>query len=403
MPPLIIFLVIFIILTFVVGASFLFRGYTNLPAIGTLAPAEELEKVQTDLRLANGERENLRSQANTLAVQLEEMKSKVAWAEGNVKSLEETLSRGSQVQARLEQLEKDLNFLSQKADSQAREAVEVISRLATENEGLQSSIPKVSTDFQDPNVLTDENQKLKIQIEGYLNKVKELEAVVQATQDAVAKSAGIGVSSAQLTEENTGLKRNLFELEEKIKAAQAEAEKLRAEQAQDLLELQNKISQLDEENKILREKPASAVDSATVQSPAVEEELKRVRLQNEERIVYANAALVKLNSDLELLNVQITEKDAKTKKLTEELRDSRQEMAMLLREISELKTAQKLVSVPEPVDTVDLQKRLEELQAANQHLRDKEKILTYKLVLSRAQAMGLEKMCEEFKYQVESR
>lgn len=42
----------------------------------------------------------------------------------------------------------------------------------------------------------------------------------------------------------------------------------------------------------------------------------------------------------------------------------------------------------------DLDKQLEQLQAANQHLRDKEKMLTFKLAQARAQAMSFERICE---------
>ena len=297
MSALILIISFFVVLTFVIGASFLFRGYENIAA-GDIAPAGELKKVQNDLKLSKDETEKLRGQANSLAVGLEEMKSKLEWAQGNVKTLEETIGKASETKARLNQIEMDLNFLSQKADSQAREAIDVITRLAAESETLKKTISESAgtANAAEATQLADENSKLKIQVDGYTSKVKDLEALVKSAQDAASQVA------------------------------------------------------------------------------VAEEELKKVRAQNEERVVQANAALVKLNSEVELLNSQIVEKDNRIKKFTEEAFSTK--------------------------DKEDLQKRLDDVQATNQHLRDKEKVLTYKLAQSRAQAMTLEKICEEFKQQV---
>ena len=43
----------------------------------------------------------------------------------------------------------------------------------------------------------------------------------------------------------------------------------------------------------------------------------------------------------------------------------------------------------------------EKLKDFNQHLIEKEKILKYELTKSRAQSLGLEKICEDFKIQIE--
>ncbi len=216
----------------------------------------------------------------------------------------------AEVQLRFAQLEKDLNFLSQKADGQAVQAIEVITRLAAETESLQNAFAQkqdtVKTD--ELNNLTDENQKLKIQIDGYASKLKELEVIAQSAQETTSLLS------------------------------------------------------------------------------ATQEELKRVRLQNEEQIVAANSALVKLNSDMQLLSQEISQKDESIRKFTQELLVSRQE------------TAQQAVNVAQ---IQDLQKQLEQFQEVNQHLRDKEKLLTFKLVQARAQALSFEKICEEFKYPAE--
>lgn len=405
MPLGIIFIALFVIVTFVIGVSFLFRGYLTLPSAEKFVSIAELEKAQSELKLANGEMEKLRTQSNALAVQLDAANGKLTWALDNVKTLEETLSKGSQLQPRLDQLEQDLTFLSQKADVQAQEAIDVITRLAAENESLQHAveIPPVVENSDELAKLTDENQKLKIQVEGYASKVKELETAVESLRQIETQMTELNQVRAAFTEENLVLKKNLTELEEQIKTAHSYADDLKAEHSQNKLELQNKITQLDTDNLALKQ--ALAEPNTHIS----QEEMDLLRAQHEERIVQANAALVKLNTDIELLNARLADKDASLKKVTEDLLASRQEVALSLREIVDLKTAlPKEVAVSEIMDgrlplvlqeRDDLQKSLQALQTVHENLRLKEKIMMQKLIQSRAQAMSLEKICEDFKYQ----
>jgi chromosome segregation ATPase len=398
----------FVILAFVVGVSLLLSGFSSLPK-GKTAPAGEFEKTQASLKAANDETEKLRAQSNTLAVQLEEMKGKLSWAEDNVKALEDTLNESSAAGAKLEQLEKDLTFLSQKADSQAREAIDVITRLAAETEVLKlQSSAAASAPTADPSeiaAMKDENQKLQIQLDGYASKVKDLETAVAAAQEAGAKYADVTKMNTQFVEENTVLKKSLSELEDKIKTAQVQAEQFKAEQAQAVVQLQNKINELGAAAATVVVAPVESEDlvRSSAQVGQLQEELQRVRLETEEKIVQANAALVKMNSEMETLNAQINDKDSRLKKLNEDLYSTREELSVSLRTVHELKQlpAASVVSseVSESLilEKAELQKRLAELGAANQRLLDKEKILTYKLAQSRAQALNLERLCDELK------
>jgi len=397
---------LFVIVAFVVGVSFLFRGYIGLADAGKTAPLADLEKAHSDLKVANTETEKARAQANTLAVELDEMKGKLTWAQGNVKSLEDTLRKSSQAYARIEQLEKDLTFLSQKADSQAREAIDVITQLAAETEvlKLQSAVPSPAGDLfssVDVKVITDENQKLKIQVDGYTSKVKDLEAAVVAAQDEGAKYVNVTQTNSQFSQENVVLKKNLAELEEKIKVAQGEAEQFTVQQAKAVDELQAKIAQLETQPPAVVSTPVeSAPKVPAVNIAASEDELRRVRIQSEEMIVQANSALVRLNSDVEMLTSQIADKDTRIKKLTEDLFSTRDELSVSLRTVNELKLSPSAkVSYPVIPDAErdELQKRFDDLAAVNQRLLDKGKILTYKLAQSRAQALSLERLCDELK------
>lgn len=390
-------LVLFVVICFVIGVSFLFRGFTNLPQADKIASREELNKANEELKVTRSDSIKLRSQLDELVIQFEETKGKLAWAEKNVLDLQNLSVQGAKSLERIGQLERDLSFLSQKADSQARDSIDVITRLATENEVLQRKIEQggTSTGPAELTAIQDENEKLKIQLEGYSNKVKELEALTAGQGQAAEKLVDVGSASTELAAENENLKKSLQELQDKIGSAQAEAEKFRAEQTVQLKALQATITKLETENKELKQGAAPAKEGAPAAAvpPASssEEELKRVRAQNEERILAANAALTKLNSELEILNAQIREKDERIKKLTEELLASKKEPAPPAPDAAQ--------SAAWGTEKLELEKRLKDLQKVNQFLINKEKLLTFKLAQSRAQAQGLEKICEEYKYQ----
>lgn len=379
------------VICFVVGVAFLFNGFRNLPQADKIASREELDKSAEELKNTLADSAKLRSQLDSLVIQFEETKAKLSWAETNVEALKDLETQGSQTQERISQLERDLSFLSGKADSQARESIDVITRLAAENEIMQRKIEQgTGTNSAELTALQDENEKIKIQLEGYSNKVKELEAQTSAEKQTAEQLAGVEKASAQLSAENEQLKKSLEDLQAKILASQAEAEKFRNEKATELANLQARIAELESVSKAAALAPPPPSADAV---QAAEEELKRVRQQNEERIVAANAAITKLNSELDALNTQITQKDERIKKMSEELAAKIDAQAV----------------VPEPAKSADaenwseekktLEKRLQELQKINQFLLNKEKVLTFKLAQSRAQASGFEKICEELKKQ----
>ncbi len=382
MTPTVLILAFIVIACFVAGVFLLFGGYSNLPSADKVAPAGELDKAKDDLKNANAETDKLRAQSNALAVQIEEMKGKLTWAEENVKVLEGMVNESTAAQDKLSQIEKDLSFLSQKADTQAREAIDVITRLAAENEVFQrnAEAAPAAVSSEELTRLKDENEKFKIQVEGYANKLKELEALAAAKPaETVAVSAPVANPvNDKLAEENANLKKSISELEEKIKVAQTDAEKLHAEQVKQIDELKAKIVQLESENKAL-------TATAKTTGPS-EDELKKIREESEAKLVEANAGLTALQGEIVTVKSQITEKDAHIQKLSEELRLSKEAMT---------------VSASAKSEKEDLQKKLQDLQKMNQFLMDKEKILTFRLAQSRAQASGLEKICEEIKLQSE--
>lgn len=310
------------IVFFVVGVSLLWNGYRSVPSPEKIVPRQDLNTAEENFKAAKAETEKLRQQLTALTVEFDQTRTKLAEAEKNVQALKESRAQILKSQSRIEGLERDLNFLMQKADTQAVEAVDLITRLGAENENLQKAVKDAlaAANPQEIERLTEENQKLKIQLEGFAGKVGELEAQAADQAGMNGKLQEAQAEKTGLSDENAALKAQLVEVGEKIRGAQADHEKVQAGYAAQLEQLQAAINRLQAENAALKEK-AVAVAAAPPET-----------WQNE--------------------------KD-------------------------------------------ELEKELQGLRKSHTVLLEKEKILQFKLVQSRARATGLEKICEGFKYQVE--
>ena len=92
----------------------------------------------------------------------------------------------------------------------------------------------------------------------------------------------------------------------------------------------------------------------------------------------------------ELTRTVIKEEIQHVDKLIDDLRSAHSTIERIGAEKQELlKQAQKLDA------------ELNQLKAFNAHLMDKERLLQYELTKSRAQSIGLEQICEDFKHQIE--
>ena len=86
-----IFFVLVGVLLFVLGVTFLFKGYGAIPASDTIVPLEDLEKVKKDLDGSKNEGNTLKKQLDTLTVELVQTKSKLQMAvkaQDNIKELQ---------------------------------------------------------------------------------------------------------------------------------------------------------------------------------------------------------------------------------------------------------------------------------------------------------------------------
>jgi predicted nucleic acid-binding Zn-ribbon protein len=297
------------VVLFVVGIVLLFQGYQTIPEASQVVPQEKFDALQQELQTTKELEESLKLQLDKIAVEYEETKTKLANAEKDGTATDPLKIQVQEYQSKVEQLEKELTFIRQKADQQAQESLSAIQKLRADKGG-------------DPAVLENlrkEKESFQSQLNGNLAKMSELE-----TELTRAKSGSEEVQQAKstLSAENLALKKGLTQITSKISH--------------------------------------------------VEEEFRRIQKKTSEELSSAQQANDRLQKEIDGLTRQ---KDDNAKRI--------QELDVNL------------------AQTKAQSSELKRLKDTNAFLLEKEKRLQLELTKSRAMALGLEKICEEFKIQLD--
>jgi chromosome segregation ATPase len=116
---------------------------------------------------------------------------------------------------------------------------------------------------------------------------------------------------------------------------------------------------------------------------ALQENLRLVEKENEQKLNEANAIINSLNTkEAQRVQSQGT--------LNEQLSESKETIETLQQEREQMVHAK-----------ADLETELKKIKDFNARLLEKEKMLQYELTKNRAQALGLERICEDFKIQID--
>ena len=161
-----------------------------------------------------------------------------------------------------------------------------------------------------------------------------------------------------------------------------------------LTELKTKTEMLQQHNKeyVLR------IDQLT-------EELKVMMAERENQKVQADARIQTLDNEKHNLLIQLAETKATMEVLKKQQEGSSQKhIETLSRQLSESMSAMAVLKKEKEELTqreAELIGNLKKLEEFNAYLLEKENILEYELAKNRAQALGFEKICEDFKIQLD--
>lgn len=307
-----------VVIFFVIGVAFIYRGYRHTPDPATTVPKDQFSKLAQDLEKTGSEREQLKLKLDAMVVQLDDSRNRILDAEKIKASLAELQEQEKAHSDSIRHLEGEKQFIFGKADSQAREAVQVMTELLAENEALKQELMNAENkiDPEDLARLNTVNQSLREQVDQHLAKIREMEESIAQAQKKMSEE--ISLEKQKALDELTQAQATIRKLESEISALRSERE-----QAQDRLtaleaSLAETKNQLD----------------SRVPQPQDEASLREAKQWQEER--------------------------------------------------------------------AQMEKTVSQLQALNQNLAVKEKVILSQLTKSRAQAMGLEKICASYKEQLEN-
>ena len=470
----IIFFVFIGVLLFVLGVTFLFKGYTAIPPIDTVVPKKDFEGLKTDLETSKGEGNNLKKQLDTLTIELVQTKSKLQDSMKAQDAVKELQAQDEQNKTKIHDLDDRLGVFMAKAEEQAKEASAVINTLTQEKEGLQKKVEEAKA--LDPQVLEEmktQKENLEKNLAEQIAKIQQLETDVAASKKLQEELASVKSTIDNLTKENQKLKddittaasvvakpvetQNTLELtqtKEALEQAQGQMESQQAQSSQKETRIQ------DLEKKLQGQSTGAPSEAAPRQQ--MEKELTRMHREGEEHLANASAKIENLqfeNQDLlkkvrgmelDILRLggdfgrlrQEKERDDASRSLDRDLEfkrlcnDLKLQIDAMTRTIDELRnenkalldrqrhfeqgipsaremTAKQLLADMQrmeinPADyeswsqeKKQMEQHLRQLKDFNTHLLEKERMIQMELTKSRTQAKGLEKICEEFKRQLE--
>ncbi|MFA5088969.1 MAG: hypothetical protein WC552_08070 [Candidatus Omnitrophota bacterium] len=407
-----ILLVGIIIISFVAGLVIIFLGYKEIPDI----EAAQLVEIETNLTTSQKTGEKLNSELISIKKELAETQANLQQARDLEKVVAALREEKNSYKESLNKLDGDLKGVTGKADQQAQNALELIESLRQENEALKTIEEKIKG-FE---AVKQSEEKLRRELD--LLKKQHAEA-----QEGLEEKKKLEEFSSTLKSVEAQYKENTRKLEEDIQLIAAKADR----QARDAVEL---IKNLQEENKSIS---ASAPMKVTDLTPAEtlpqalgplkgEDALAAAEKKAEDEIRQQTEEIENLRKENLTLNQQVNDSLERMRHLEQEMEslraagtaqtpearqddsdvqklyaDFRGQLEQIRQKVNDLKT----VSVPEeehPAEgDLESQQKLRKLKEMNNFLMEREKILQLELTKSRVQALGLKRICEDFKIQLD--
>lgn len=362
---------------------------------------EQIQEQADEINLLKNEIKSIESEDKGGRVDPQELKikeDKLLEAEGSVvrlmaenQRLQDQLNDQAQQIIRLQEeqksaisrAEEDLAKVDpqrlKEAEEKVMDAQENIVRLTEENHQLNSQIQQQTDRINelnaDINAVRSQSQefevKEKIKLDALQNELEtQKQQIFEERQSDLATIVKLKNEKQALVDQENQYKNRISALELKIKEADSSYREelskqklaVKAEQESSLEQLKIQLAESQQKQAELTERSDS------------------LKLNYEKRIIELNAEMDSLRSSLLKQESVVNEAAAESQANKEEIAWERER---LFREVEELKA------------------KCEKLEASNAHLQEKDKMLAYELSKSRAQALGLERICKDFKRQME--
>ncbi|MFP4473157.1 MAG: hypothetical protein ACLFPX_04700 [Candidatus Omnitrophota bacterium] len=379
------------ILFFVAGMSIVLSWYAAAPAPETVVSREEADKMEQELTQAREAEAVLKQQLDTLTVELESSRSSVDQMKELEKYVDNLRGRDQENQETIQNMRQNLEFLQKRADEQAQKALESIERLREQERELESQ-----TESPDPELLAkleQEKQVLDNQLSQNNSRIQTLEQELHSVQvESQGKLSAADEMCHRLQAQNEMFQQGIARITGKISEVEGRVARAQHEKDQQLAEARRVIEELREERARISEERGG--DPRQV--AALEEEVKRIQSESAGRLQEAHEHMTHLQQEMLQMKEEIDINRQKRLGLETELEEARQRSYAAA-------TAGEQEGLSEEWESqrIELEHEIAELRETNHFLRDKEDLLREELHKSQAQALGLEKICEEFDDELE--
>ncbi len=419
------------ILFFVIGIGFVLKSYLSTPNENTMVPLVELQKAKTELAQSKEAEARWKSQfdqvtrdAQTFKKNFEEIKVR---EDKLTKTLEEfqSSSKEGMYKATVEQLETELAMIKSKAESQAKDALEIVDTLNKENENFKNQIEAANQRIKELEPQIVSKGTIEENIRSLEKEKKETETMLETLK-----------KEHQILLDEFNQKLSEFEQIKNTFQTEKSGDEERFSRTTAMIDVLN-----NEKNALIKEKDRyiAIVDQMKEDIDMIKKEgarhltqaMDHLRLEND----HLRQQLQELTEKLQLWEIQMTslQKESQdswfsSNQIIKDLRNENQSFQTQLQEsltkIQELQIELEIIrkkseeELTHALDTVErlrkdkdsvfnardeLEINLQKTKAVNLTLLEKEDLVQYEIVKNRAQALGLEKLCEELKFGIEAR
>ena len=395
-------LILFGVIFFIIGVGLVYRGMAHSPDIENVVAKDEFVNVQTRLQQIQQEEHGLKLQLDTMALELqnarvkaeegERLKTETEIFKKDVDSLRE---RDRRHQEMIEQLKDNLSFITNRADEQAQKALEVIEALNSKNKKLQTEMQDALSRIsgQDIDTLKTEREDLQRRFEENLKKIDGLESELRQVQEkSNQERVEAGALIEKLTLQNKTFEEGIQGITSKISILEQELINAQEEKDRQLQNAKELIDQLRREQQQLKEQGNNPEDLRVL-----ENEIARLKDESEGRLTVARQDVNRLENEVTRLQREIESNQQQRSALQYRIDENEQGVSNMTGDDAKPRREQWL----DEKQVMD--KELSELRETIEFLRQKERLLSQELLRSQTQAMGLEKICQEFRKQIERR
>ncbi len=452
------------VLVFVV---FLALGITFIIKAVLMPPRENIKKISAELLKEQHELKASHENETKLKAQLAELKRDLETAQNNIhttmaqeeaalKKLQEIQTKENEYREQISTLENQLAETRREAQTEIKNALELINTLRTENQALkeetqsfQTKIVELKDDInarqtqsaaqqlqvnEQINILRQENDNL-IKRQEELQKLEgikeELHIARQTLQDSLTKNKilvdALNADKQNLQEQIEKLKQNLliaqnekqelaFKITTSVNQLTKENRAFAADKAKDAAliedlqkqvaafksqnidELTTLVQSLKSENALLLAK----IDNQLQEIREKESQIEAWQRQKESHeAAVAERSLEELKTQNRFLQEELREKIERVNALENQLAGFEKDDENRVGEWRQ--AVNRLTEEKNAADTsrIDLERNIVKVKEFNKTLLEKEQMLHYELTKSRAQAMGFEQISQDFKTEIE--